>query len=126
MVGLGKGIVGTPGGSGGCTGAAAAAAAAGWLASSVIAGPPSMAGDGGVGAADSVGLRSGRVGGAVLRETVEAGFFTEAATRGRAALMDGFAFALPVARPFCFERPLALRSAPLPALRCRSISLTPV
>jgi hypothetical protein len=117
MVGRGNGIVGTPGGSGAWTGATGV----GGAADSVTAGPPSSVGAAGAGA--DAPLDSVRTGEAVLRETGEAGFFTgEEAARGRVALVDGFALAFgPVARPFCFERPVALRSAPLPKLRCRSI-----
>jgi len=125
MVGRGKGIVGTPGGSGGCTGAGAGATGA--LGAVSTAGPPSKAGVAGSVFDGLDALAGARTGAAGFRATAVA-FFTGAATsRGRAALADGFplAFGL-VARPFCFPRPLTLRSARLPARCCRSISLTQV
>src|SRR5919204_3638219 len=110
MVGRGKGMMGTPGGSGGW------GAGCGWLAGCPIRGVGVGAGCG----RGLAGFAAGRAATTVLRATdmplraVEPPF-------GRAGLAAGFAFFEVVARPFAFERRSELRGAPLPTRRCRSI-----
>src|ERR1700682_663376 len=109
IVGRGKGMMGTPGASGGCTGAGWATggvlttglSARGWLRGAVVLGRA---------APD-----------AVFRATDDP-FLAGDATLGRADLAVGFPLTFEVVtRPFAFERRSELRGAPLPIPRYRSI-----
>jgi hypothetical protein len=116
MVGRGKGMIGTPGASGGWAGAGWAAA--GWV----------IAGAGGAGGwlRWSGGLAAARGDSVVLRATDEA-FGVGDPVFGRAKSADGFALTFEVvARPFALERRSELRGAPLPIRRYRSILLIQV
>jgi hypothetical protein len=106
MVGRGKGMMGTPGASGGCGGGWAT----GWAITEV----------GGVG--DGIAGSAA----AVFRAT-EGAFLGTGAALGRAALTVGFALTFEVVIcPFDFERRTELSGAPLPIRRCRSILLIQV
>lgn len=112
MVGLGKGMMGTPGASGGCTGAGWAAGggatAAGWPLFGWLRG-----------ATDGLGV--GRVTTAVLCAADDS-FRAEDTGFGRAAFTVGFALTFEVVTPpFALERRSELRGAPLPIRRYRSI-----
>jgi len=106
MVGLGKGMMGTPGASGGCVGGWAAGwaiTATGWVG-------------GWIAGLAAAGFRA--TGGA---------FLGAGAALGRVALTVGFALTFEVVMcPFDFERRSELSGAPLPIRRCRSILLTQV
>jgi hypothetical protein len=112
MVGLGKGMIGTPGGSGGCAGgcwaAGCGAAAAGWPLFGWLRG-----------ATEALGV--GRVATAVLWAADDS-FRAEDTGFGRAAFAVGFALTFEVVTPpFALERRSELRGAPLPIRRYRSI-----
>ncbi len=112
MVGLGKGITGTPGARGGCTGAGwgtgCGATAAGWPLFGWLRG-----------ATDGFGV--GRVATAVLWAGDDA-LRAEDTGFGRAAFTVGFALTFEVVTPpFVLERRSELRGAPLPIRRYRSI-----
>jgi hypothetical protein len=112
MVGLGKGITGTPGASGGCTGAGwtagCGAATAGWPLFGWLRG-----------ATETWGV--GRVATAVLWAADDS-FRAEDTGFGRAAFTVGFALTFEVVPPpFALERRSELRGAPLPIRRYRSI-----
>ena len=112
MVGLGKGMMGTPGASGGWTGAGRAtgwgAKAAGWPLFGWLRGAT-----GGLGAA--------RVATTVLWAADDS-FRAEDTGFGRAAFAVGFALTFEVVTPpFVLERRSELRGAPLPIRRYRSI-----
>src|SRR6202171_1001573 len=113
MVGLGKGMMGTPGASGGCTGAGwtagCAATAAGWPLFGWLRG-----------ATDGFGV--GRVATAVLWAADDS-FRADDTGFGRAAFtVVGFALTFEVVTPpFALDRRSELRAAPLPIRRYRSI-----
>jgi hypothetical protein len=118
MVGLGKGITGTPGGSGGWPGgdwmAGCAATATGWPLSGWLRGATGALGVGRVATADLW--------------VADDSFRAEDTGFGRAAFtVVGFALTFEVVTPpFALERRSELRGAPLPIQRYRSISLTQV
>ena len=113
MVGLGKGITGTPGASGGCTGGAGwttgcGATATGWP----LLGWMRVA---------TGALGVGRVATADLWAADDS-FRAEDTGFGRAAFTVGFALTFEVVTPpFALERRSELRGAPLPIRRYRSI-----
>ena len=112
MVGLGKGIMGTPGASGGCTGTAwiagGGATTAGWPLFGRLRG-----------ATDALGV--GRVATTGLWAADDS-FRAEDTSFGRAAFTVGFALTFEVVTPpFALERRSELRGAQLPIRRYRSI-----
>ena len=112
MVGLGNGITGTPGASGGWTGtgwgAGCTAATAGWPLLGWLRGATGT-------------LGAGRVATAVLWAADDS-FRAEDTDFGRAAFAVGFALTFEVVTPpFALERRSELRGAPLPIRRYRSI-----
>jgi len=113
MVGLGKGITGTPGASGGCTGGAGwttgcAVTAAGWPLVGWLRGATGAFGVGRVATADLW--------------AADDSFRAEDTGFGRAAFTVGFALTFEVVTPpFALERRSELRGAPLPIRRYRSI-----
>jgi hypothetical protein len=113
MVGRGKGMIGTPGASGGGTGA-------GWTAGAGVA--TTGVGAAGWGRGDPTGGLAAAGRAAAIFTAGEDGFLARLAAFGRADLAVGLALTFDVvARPFDFERRSELRGAPLPIRGCRSI-----
>ena len=111
MVGRGKGMMGTPGASGGWAGA-------GWA---TTGGAVTGAGCGTGWLRGAGAFGAGREVTAVFRATDEP-FLAGSAAFGRADFTVGFALTFEVvARPFAFERRTELRGAPLLRRRYRSI-----